>query len=91
MSAGELKIGPYSLCSHQPEGVLKFEQGDLFIVTGHVDEWNDHHIATSDGFYFKLIDGVVRRSDLSTPPRQFQSRSELDLGSGPSGTSMKIE
>lgn len=71
---GELKIGPYSLCSHQPEGVLEFEQGDLFIVTGHIDEWNDHHIATSDGFYFKLVDGVV-----TYPPRHVSFRADPSL------------
>ena len=33
---GELEIGPYSLCSHQPEGVFEFELGETFIVTGNV-------------------------------------------------------
>lgn len=71
---GELEMGPYSLCTYQPEGVLEFELGDTFIVTGNVDEWNDAHIETNDAFYFQLVDGVV-----TYPPRRVSFKADPNL------------
>lgn len=85
---GDLEVGPYRLCSHEPEGTLKFELGDTFIVTGSVDEWNDNHILTSDGFYFELIEGVVtyppRRVSFKADPNLTLSRVRIELQGGDS-------
>ena len=82
---GELEVGPYSLCSYEPAGVLDFELGDQFIVAGYVDKWNEGHLETHDGLYFKLVDGVVhyspRRTVVKTDPNLTlaQIRQELCL------------
>ena len=71
---GDLELGPYSLCTYEPEGTLDFKLGDVFIVTGNMDEWNDFHIETNDAFYFKLVDGVV-----TYPPRRVSFKADPDL------------
>ncbi len=83
---GELEIGPYSLCSYQPEGAFEIELGDEFIVTGNVDQWNEAHIETNDAFYFKLVDGVVthspRRANYKADPNLTLDRVRQELHRG---------